>query len=58
MQSKGRVVAEAEEVTPAGPDPFALAELFAVKRAMKELRRRTFPGMCSKCAMPRGKRGI
>ncbi len=40
---QGRVVAEAEEVTPAGPDPFAHAELIAVKRAMKELGRRTFP---------------
>ncbi len=39
----GAIVAEAEEETPGGPDPFAHAELVAVKRAMRELGRRKIP---------------
>ena len=36
---EGRVVAEAEETVPGGPDPFAHAELVAVRRAMARLGR-------------------
>ncbi len=39
----GRVVAEAEEATPAGPEPFAHAEFIAVKLAMTRLGRKTVP---------------
>ncbi len=37
---EGRVVAEAEETVPGGPDPFAHAELVAVRRAMAQLGRK------------------
>ncbi len=38
-----RILAEAEEETPKGPDPFAHAELVAVRRAMTATGRRHLP---------------
>ncbi len=38
-----RIVVEAEEETPGGPDRFAHAELIAVRRATERLGRKTFP---------------
>ena len=39
-----RVLAEAKEETPKGPDPFAHAELVAVRQAMAAAGRRHLPG--------------
>ena len=39
-----RILAEAKEETPKGPDPFAHAELVAVRRAMAVAERRHLPG--------------
>ncbi len=41
---EGRVVAEAEEQSPAGGNPFAHAEILAVVAAMQALSRTKLPG--------------